>query len=172
METITTTRGEVRGIGELTVSSTTLPEIPLLSFIVIEMNDTDERFPSFVYVSTCIELQMDGYGKTAEEAMKNMCKHCADYLKVLFTDEKYKRYAWSNLRDLFHLDATSLELRNAYNDVRLNLAERGKYVGGTGTLRGVIENKVAEPARLRARDKTASDKDDVSAEVIQYAVQG
>jgi hypothetical protein len=168
METITTTRGRVRGIGELTVSSD-MPAIPLLSFIVIKMKDTDERFPVFAYVSTCIQLQMDGYGETVEEAIKDMCKHCAEYLETLFTDEKCKRYAWRNLRELFHLDETSLELQNAYNDARLNLAEHGKYADITTTLMAVIKEKDAELARLKARDKTEIDKDGVSVTVIQYA---
>jgi hypothetical protein len=168
METITTTRGRVRGIGELTVSSTTLPGVPLLSFIMIEMKDTDERFPVFTYVSTCIQLQMDGYGETAKEAMEDMCKHCAEYLETLFTDEKCKQYAWRNLHELFHLDETSLELQNAYNDARLNLAEQGKYTDITSPLVAIIRGKDAELARLKARDKTESDKDDVSVRVIQY----
>jgi hypothetical protein len=168
METITTTRGRVKGIGELTVSST-IPAIPLLSFIVIKMEDTDERFPVFAYASTCIQLQMDGYGETAEEAMKDMCKHCAEYLETLFTDEKCKQYAWRNLHELFHLDETSLELQNAYNDARLNLAEQGKYIDITSTLVAIIREKDAELARLKARDKTETDKDCVSVKVIQYA---
>jgi hypothetical protein len=168
METITTTRGRVRGIGELTVSSTALPEIPLLSFIVIKMEDTDERFPVFAYVSTCIQLQMDGYGETAKEAIDNMCKHCAEYLEAIFTDEKCKQHAWRNLRELFHLGETSLKLQNAYNDARLSLAEQGKYFDITSTLMAVIKEKDAELARLKARDKAESDKDDVSVKVIQY----
>ena len=175
METITTTRGRVRGIGELTVSSTALPEIPLLSFIVIKMEDTDERFPVFTYVSTCIQLQMDGYGETVEEAIKDMCNHCAEYLETLFTDEKCKQYAWRNLHELFHLDETSLELQNAYNHARLNLAEQGKYIDNTSTLMAtintlmtIVEKKNAELARLKVRDKAESDKDDVSVEVLQY----
>jgi hypothetical protein len=111
---------------------------------------------------------MDGYGSTAKEAMDDMCKHCAEYLETLFTDEKCKRYAWRNLHELFHLDETSLELQNAYNDARLNLAEQGKYTDIIMTLFAIIREQEAELSRLKARDKAESDEDDVSVKVIQY----
>jgi hypothetical protein len=141
----------------------------MLSFIVIEMKSTDERFPVFNYVSTCIQLQMDGYGETVKEAMNDMCEHCADYLETLFTDEKCKRYAWRNLRELFHLDEATFELQNAYNDARLSLAEQGKYTDIASTLVAIIREKDEELARLKARDKAESDKNVVSVKVIQYA---
>jgi hypothetical protein len=169
METIATTRGRVMGIGELIVSSNTLPsEIPLLSFIVVKIREEDKRFPVFIYASTCIQLRMDGYGGSVKEAIDDMCGHCAEYFETLFTDEKCKPYAWRNLRELFHLDETSLELQNAYNDVCLNLAERGKYTGIIKTLTAIIAEKDAELARLRAKDKRESDKDDIFVKVIQY----
>jgi hypothetical protein len=169
METTVTARGGVIGVGELIVSSNTLPsEIPLLSFIVVKIKERDERFPVFAYVSTCIQLRMDGYGGNADEAINDMCKHCAEYFETLFTDEKCKKYAWRNLREMFHADEISIELQNAYNDVCLNLAERGEYMSVVKTLAAVIAEKDKVIERLRARDKRESDKEDVFVEVIQY----
>jgi hypothetical protein len=172
METITTQRGRVIGIGELKVfPSQSLPyEIPLLSFIVVKQSGGAEKTRAkFTYVSTCIQIRIDGYGETPQKAMENMLEKCGDYLKTNFTNEQCKQYGWSNLHELFHFDEYSVELQNAYNDMCLNLAERGIATDITSALiaeKIELEKQIAELKTIQ--NKTRNGENDISVSILQY----
>ena len=67
---IKVSRGEVIGIGKIKIPKTREfnHEIPLLSFLSIKESDNS-------FISTCIHLRIDGYGKTEEKADENMGKN-------------------------------------------------------------------------------------------------
>ena len=91
--------------------------IPLLHYVVTQKNDEHGG-----YVSSCIEMQMDGYGKTKEDAVTEMIEHVRYYLKRNFDDDN-KKNCWSNLLDLF--TTSPAYLWDVYNAFVLMQAERG-----------------------------------------------
>ena len=115
-----TERGRVIDIGHFQLlPSDEFPydQIPLLHYVVTQKNDEHGG-----YVSSCIEMQIDGYGKTKENAVTDMIKDVQYYLKTNFSDE-YKEHCWSNLLDLF--TTTPAYLWDVYNAFVLMQAERG-----------------------------------------------
>ena len=50
------------------------------------------------FVSSCIELQMDGYGNDAADAQEDMLRNVEYYLNANFTENT--EYCWSTLADL------------------------------------------------------------------------
>jgi len=115
-----TGRGKVIGIGRVKIPkmSDFDYEIPLLSFIVIEKKDGS-------YVSSCIHLQIDGYGKTDENAQIDMVENILYFLDKNFNDEKYKPYCWENMLDLFEANENSSVLWDKYHAFQIMLAEKG-----------------------------------------------
>jgi hypothetical protein len=115
---VTTSRGEVVGIGKIKIPQTSefKYEIPMLSFIVIKESAN-------LYVATCMHLQLDGYGTAGDLAVNNMVEHIRYFLRQNF-EALDPVEAWKNLKDLSHVDDTS-ELWNAYRDVQFELAMRG-----------------------------------------------
>ena len=113
-------RGEVMGIGRVKFPKTSWfkHEVPLLSFIVIKKEDG-------TFVSTCIHLRIDGYGKTVEDAKIDMADNIWSFLDMNFNDERSKDICWLNIYDLFKGDKTSTLLWDKYHAVQLMLAERG-----------------------------------------------
>jgi len=119
-QTVKISRGNVVGIGKVKIPRTQdfNHEIPMLSFLVIQ--ETDGGF-----VSTCIHLQIDGYGKTDNAAVQDMIDNAAYFLKANFSRLSIDE-AWFNLKNLCRDDsATITELWNAYRDVQFNLAALG-----------------------------------------------
>jgi cell fate (sporulation/competence/biofilm development) regulator YlbF (YheA/YmcA/DUF963 family) len=113
---VSVARGDVVGIGKIKIPRTREfnYEIPMLSFIVIE-----DKKGSFV--STCIHLQMDGYGSAPDLAVDDMGECIYHFLRQNF-DKLSREDAWFNLKDLFHADDNMSELWDAYRDVQLDLA--------------------------------------------------
>jgi hypothetical protein len=119
-QTIRVSRGEVLGIGKFKVSQGQNFDyvIPALSFIVIRENDHS-------FVSTCIHLRIDGYGKTQEQATADMIDSALFFLHENFTDPQCKEKGWQNLADLFRADEWSDELWGAYHAVQIGLSMQG-----------------------------------------------
>lgn len=117
---ITTSRGEVIGIGELKIfSSKAIPyEFPMLSSVVI--NDADNS-----YVSTCIDLHIDGDGFKPEIAIDNMINNVMEFLRVNFAEIRNKERAWDYLKELSIIDDNSVELWNAFSVLQLTLFQEG-----------------------------------------------
>jgi len=112
-------RGEVMGIGRVKFPKTSWfkHEVPLLSFIVIKKEDG-------TFVSTCIHLRIDGYGKTVDDAKIDMADNIWSFLDMNFNNERSKDRCWLNIYDLFKGDKTSTLLWDKYHAVQLMLAER------------------------------------------------
>jgi len=103
-------RGMVIGIGRVKIPkmSDFNYEIPLLPFVVIEKENGG-------YVSSCIHLQIDGYGKTVEEAQSDMLDNILYYLDVNFHNERGKDSCWANILDLFEANESSSALWDKYH---------------------------------------------------------
>ena len=119
---IRVSRGEVVGIGKFKIPRTEEfdYEIQLLSFLSIK--ETEGSF-----ISTCIHLRIDGYGKTEEEADRNMMKNAFFFLSQNFSKLSVED-AWDNLRDLFKSDDWSDELWTAYHEVQIQLSIQGEQM--------------------------------------------
>ena len=115
-----THRGKTIGIGRVKIPKTRdfNYEIPLLSFIVIEQENGG-------FVSSCIHLQVDGYGKSIEEARRDMLDNILYLLDKNFNSEDYKEHCWKNLLDLFETNEDSGALWDRYHAFQIILAERG-----------------------------------------------
>jgi hypothetical protein len=116
---IRVSRGEVVGIGKFKILKTEEfdYEIQLLSFLSIREAENS-------YISTCIHLHIDGYGKTADEADENMMKNSSFFLSQNFSKLSIED-AWDNLRDLFKSDDWSNELWTAYHEFQIQLSMQG-----------------------------------------------
>jgi chaperone required for assembly of F1-ATPase len=109
---IKVSRGDVIGIGKIKIPKNEIfgYEIQHLSFIDIKNSETS-------FVSTCIDLRIDGYGDTIEEAENELIENIIYFLSKNFSILSPEN-AWENLKDLIKLDEWSIELWNAYNEVR------------------------------------------------------
>ena len=134
---IKVSRGEVIGIGKFKIPRTEKfnYEIQLLSFLsIMEAKDS--------FISTCIHLHIDGYGKTENEADRNMIKNASFFLSQNFSKLPLED-AWENLRDLFKSDEWSNELWNAYHKVQIILSMQGKTTDNIAELMERL-NQLAE----------------------------
>ena len=89
----------------------------MLSFLDIQESEIS-------FISTCIHLHIDGYGKTIEEAEENMVENIYYFLVQNFSILPLEN-AWENLRDLFKSDEWSNELWDAYHEVQIQLSIKG-----------------------------------------------
>jgi len=154
-QVIRVSRGEVIGIGKVKIPRTINfdHEIQLLSFISI-------REDANSFISTCIHLHIDGYGKTEEEADENMVENICYFLtqnfKVLSNED-----AWENIRELFKSDAWSSELWDAYREVQVQLSIRGEQTDGTAELAyrlDQLEKKRSEEWESWVRESMIAEK--------------
>jgi transcriptional accessory protein Tex/SPT6 len=101
-------RGEVIGIGKVKIpkSQGFDHEIQMLSFLVIQESSNS-------FISTCIHLRIDGYGKTADEAKQDMVENTYYFLCENFKNLTVED-AWDNLRNLFKTDDWSNELSQIF----------------------------------------------------------
>ena len=119
-QSIKVSRGDVVGIGKFKIPRTKEfdYEIQLLSFLSIKESENS-------FISTCIHLRIDGYGKTVDEADDDMMNNVSFFLSQNFSQLSAKD-AWDNLRDLFRSDEWSNELCTAYHEVQVLLSMQGK----------------------------------------------
>ncbi|MDR0877643.1 MAG: hypothetical protein LBN21_06290 [Treponema sp.] len=158
----TVSRGEVTGIGKLKVfPKSSFPyEIPMLSFLVVKIN-------SDAYVSTCIQLQVDGYGEDPEKAREDMRENCIEFLHENFSNPKAREKCWENLHTLFA--GSSQELWVAYRTVQLDLAEQGVSTDITSFLIDRIADLEQQIAVLKAvKEKTANGDTSFEAKIVDY----
>jgi hypothetical protein len=155
---VTTSRGEVVGIGKLKVfPSNNLPyEIPMLSFLVVKEQEN-------IYSSICIHLHIDGDGSSPEEAREVMKDHILDFLQENFTKERAQGLAWDHLKNLFLLDTTTHELWDAYRTLQVQFSQDGIQTDITAELLDRIEylqnqinklNTVKEKLEKKLAEKT------------------
>jgi hypothetical protein len=75
-------------------------DVPLNAIVIKEWGDS--------FVSTCINLHIDGYGKTADGAVADMKVNCDYFIKRNF-ELLPARDAWDNIIDLFRMDEWAKE---------------------------------------------------------------
>jgi hypothetical protein len=151
-QTVKISRGDVVGMGRIKISKTPefSYEIPMFSFLVLK--DADNS-----YVSSCIHLQLDGYGKTDDAAVESMASGICNFLKVNFTKLSIED-AWLNLMDLCHTDdPATIELWNAYHDVQFNLASEGIPTDNFEKLQKKITELESENTQLKKELSLAFD---------------
>jgi hypothetical protein len=137
-----TVRGKIIGIGRVKIpklSNFFEYELPLLSFVVIKRKDDG-------YVSSCIHLQIDGYGKSVDEAQVDMLDNVLYYLDVNFNDEHCKGNCWVNIFELFKSNESSSDLWDKYHAFQIMLAEKGHAADQLKLMEkiGELEQKVRE----------------------------
>jgi len=160
-------RGEAVGIGRVKVPRMICfnYEIPLLSFVV-----TKEKGRGFI--SSCIHLQMDGYGETEESAIIDMVNSIVYFLYENFNNEKYKESCWLTMLDLFKSNANSDILWDKYHTVQLMLAERGVATDKYSELQDKIkelEEKVKElEEKIKASGKLSMPEFPGDKMVVKY----
>ena len=127
-------RGNVIGIGKVKIPKTLEfnHEIQLLSFLDIQESEAS-------FVSTCIHLRIDGYGKTVEEAEEDMVENVYYFLCQNFSVLSPEN-AWENLRNLFKSDKWSNELWDAYHEVQIQLSINGIQTDNTAELLRRLKN--------------------------------
>ena len=120
-EKILTSRGEVVAIGELKIyKSDEFPyEIPRLSCITIKEDEN-------TYVSTCIDLHIDGDGTSSDDSEGNMGKNVYEFLCVNFANNRGDGLAWDYLKELAEIDENTKEIWDAFSRYKLDLAKEGK----------------------------------------------
>jgi hypothetical protein len=148
-------RGRVVGIGRLKViPNQVFPwKIPTLSYVVIEME------PDY-FVASCIQLWKDGYGDTPDSAVAQMKERCKKFLRTIFNGE-YKVDAWENLYHRFKTDAVSDELRDAYYEAQLRLAQKGVSMGLETALEeriNLLEKQISDTEDMLAKQKTLQEQ--------------
>ena len=119
---IKVSRGEVTGIGKVKIPRTGDfdYEIQPLAFLSIKEGENS-------FISTCIHVRIDGYGKTEEAADINMVKNVSVFLSRNFSGP-FISNAWDNLRELFRSDDWSDELWTAYHEFQIRLSMKGQQM--------------------------------------------
>jgi hypothetical protein len=151
-KTVIVSRGNVVGIGKVKIprKEELDYEIPMLSFLVIEE-------PNNSFVSSCIHLQIDGYGTADDTAVEDMIKNIEYFLKVNFTKLSIDD-AWWNLKDLSHINDNNKELWNAYRDVQFNLAAIGIPTDSVENLKKRINQMQRRIEQLESENVHLKDK--------------
>jgi Zn-dependent peptidase ImmA (M78 family) len=150
---ITIDRGDVIGIGKVKIPKTQEfnHEIQLLSFLDIQESETS-------FVSTCIHLHIDGYGKTVEEAEEDMVENVYYFLCQNFSILSPEN-AWENLRNLFKSDKWSNELWDAYHKVQIQLSINGIQTDNTAELLRRLKNLEDRVKELEKQMKNAKENE-------------
>jgi hypothetical protein len=146
-QVISVSRGEVLGIGKFKVKRG--PNfnyvIPMLSFIVIKEAENS-------YISTCIHLRIDGYGKTEEQATDDMIDNALFFLHENFTDPQCKNQGWQNLAELFKTDEWSNEMWDAYHAVQIAVSMQERETDTVASLQERINQIEMRVKRLESEE--------------------
>jgi len=124
-----TERGKIFSIGRVKVPK--IPkffdyEIPAFRFIVIEDNpDNSKDWEGGRFIATCIDLRIDGYGCTPEEALREMSKFVGEYVFKIFKSNSPET-AWNYIFSLCQSNPQSSALWDKYNIAQIELAKHGK----------------------------------------------
>jgi hypothetical protein len=127
-------------------------EIQLLSFLSIKESEDS-------FISTCIHLRIDGYGKTEEMADENMVKNVWNFLSQNFSKLSIEA-AWDNLRDLFNSDDWSSELWDAYREVQIQMSIRGQQTDPTAEFVQRLNNLEKEKKKVEKQAKDLREEKD------------
>jgi Zn-dependent peptidase ImmA (M78 family) len=165
-KTISISRGSIIGIGKVKIPKTKElnQEIQLLSFLDIKKSKN-------LYISTCIHLRIDGYGKTVEEAEEDMVENVYYFLCQNFKNLDLNK-AWENLKMLFKSDELSNELWDAYHEVQIQLSISGKTTDNIISLLErlkSLENRVKELEKLILNENLKETSTNLAGEIRKLA---
>jgi len=104
------------------------------------------------FISTCIHLHIDGYGKTIEEAEEDMVENIYYFLCQNFQKLPCEA-AWDNLLDLFRADEWSNELWNAYHEIQVILSMRGTSTDNIAELLSRLDQLAERIKELESKVK-------------------
>jgi len=147
-----TPRGKVLGIGRVKIPKMFLfnKEIPLLSFVVIKKEDGK-------YISTCIHLQIDGYGDSVIAARIDMVSKIWYFLYENFNNRECMKKSWINILDLFKSNERSNILWDKYHAFQIMLAERDVATDKYSQLQKKIESLQDKVNKLQKEIKKLKD---------------
>jgi len=146
-QAVKVSRGTVVGIGKVKIPKTQEldREIQLLTFLDIKESENS-------FISTCIHLHIDGYGKTVEDAEANMVEHIYDFLYTNFQKLPFEN-AWENILDLLMSDSWSNELWDAYHKVQVLLSIQGRSTDNIANLSKRLDQLAKRVEELELRVK-------------------
>ena len=111
-------RGSIVGIGKVKI-----PIIPIFNYNIRWLSFLDIQESENSFVSTCIDLRIDGYGNTKEEAEYEMFEGIIYFLCQNF-GKLESNYAWENIYDLYKTDDWSKELWDVYREAQVQLVNK------------------------------------------------
>jgi Zn-dependent peptidase ImmA (M78 family) len=112
-------RGNVVGIGKVKI-----PSIPMLfDYNIKWLSFLDIQKSENYFISTCINLRVDGYGETKEEAESDMFESIIYFLYQNFSNLSFND-AWENIYDLYKSDDWSKELWDVYHEAQIQLINK------------------------------------------------
>jgi len=161
-----TARGSIVGIGRVKIPKMLVfnHEIPMLSFIATKRKDG--------YISTCIHLQIDGYGKNLKDAKIDMVSNILYFLRENFGNEKSKNGSWENILDLFKSNPASNILWDKYHAFQVILAEKGISTDNYSLLQEKINQLQEEVDKLKKEIKKMknNENNEFISEIIPYMI--
>ena len=122
-----TERGQAVGFGQIKVPDA--PEIefnldiPPFSFVIIERDDDCLR-----YIASCVELPIDGYGKTVEAAESELYVNICTFIYENFRDAVRKESFCENLYSVIKSNSNSGALLNKYYALRCLYAKKNHAI--------------------------------------------
>jgi len=150
-EVLGTNRGEIAGIGTINFLKIKKDSkvLPVFSFIVLKGNKEENG----LFIATCIDLRIDGYGSSKLNAIENMNKNVFRFLIENFTNPKCKDNAWSNLEKLARFDDWSEKLWSIYKAVQYKFAEKNKSLYGMSFMKEEETQKIQHGAACKEKKK-------------------
>jgi hypothetical protein len=123
----------------------------MLSFLVIKESENS-------YISTCVHLRIDGYGKTPKEANKDMAESIYHFLRQNF-NKLSPDAAWNNLEDLSKSDDWSNELWDAYHAIQIQLSIQGRSTDNIESLQKRINHLTSRVRQLELQEAHKLEKE-------------
>jgi len=118
-----TDRGQAIGFGRVKIPKIPYAEfnldIPQFSFVVIEREEERWR-----YIASCVELPIDGYGNTAEDAKSDMSAKIRMFIFENFKDTDCKESFWENIYLLSKSNSNSSVLLDKYHILQYLCAKK------------------------------------------------
>jgi len=126
-----TNRGTIFRIGRIKVPRIPLLfdyEIPVFCFVVVEREPSNlSNWEGGNYIATCINLQIDGYGKTPADAQRQMARFVGEYVFKIFKSDRHpeKENAWDCIFSRWRSNTGSSKLWDKYNVMQIHMAKQG-----------------------------------------------
>jgi hypothetical protein len=92
--------------------------MPMLHFIVLK--DSQGMFSV-----TCIQLRVDGHGKTINDSLDNLKENILDFVKGTFKNAPTAEDAYGSFYSLMEIDSWAAEWWNAYRKLQMKLSLQG-----------------------------------------------